>query len=133
MCVEVDKLEELYEQLDVPEFSELILSRRNKKTIYKTKHGLMESESLKSTEDISLAETFIQKGTELEFHTHKNSYEIIILLSGRLELNYWDGKSSKLNKHDYAIIEKNNPHSAIAREDSVFIALTVPNDSGFPT
>ena len=72
MCVEVDKLEELYEQLDVPQFSELILSgNKKKKTIYKTRHGLMESESLKSTEDISLAETFIQKGTELEFHTQE--------------------------------------------------------------
>jgi quercetin dioxygenase-like cupin family protein len=134
MCKEVDKLAELYDKFpEVPHFSDLLLGKMNDVFEYKTSElGKFTSRALKDSPEISIAESFLRKGSKVEFHQHEKSYEILIILEGEMRVEFAD-RIKTLKKYKYVIIEEGQPHAAEVTEDTKFIALTVPRDDGFPT
>lgn len=133
MCTMIDRLEELFEILpDTPDFSDLYHHEDGDFTFYNVNSGEFKSISLFNSPDISIAQSFITKGASVEMHKHPKSYEIVIIISGQAKISYKNGVEKLLNKHDYIVTDKAVPHSAIALEDTKFIALTVPKDHGYP-
>jgi quercetin dioxygenase-like cupin family protein len=133
MCRMIDRLEELYEGLpDTPLFEDLYLGEDGEHTLYRIDTGTFKSRSVLNISDISIAHSHITGGSTVELHNHHSSYEILIVLSGSMEVTYGSGKKKKLVKYDYIILDKQMPHSALVIEDTDFVAITVPKDEGFP-
>lgn len=133
MCKEVDLLEEAYNKLpDIPHFSTLIKICEGKMAEYHTgSTGKFTSESLLDEPGISIAKSHITKGTRVPLHNHPNSYEILIILEGSMDVDFLS-HNEILMKDDFIKIDMEIPHTVTTIEDTTFIALTVPRDEGFP-
>jgi quercetin dioxygenase-like cupin family protein len=80
---------------------------------------------------VAIAKTRMTKHTILEEHIHKDSLELLVVLEGQLKLLMNNGILT-LNPFDHIKIEKNTNHIAMAMEDTLLIAVTIPKDDGFP-
>lgn len=134
MCtIEVERLDELYEKLpNIPHFSDILRRCKGKIYEYQVEDGKFESTSIFDTPDISIAKSYITKGTKVGIHDHDGSYEIIIIIDGILAIDFGTHKKV-LGKGESLKIDKYEPHAAFAVTDCVFVAITVPKDNGFPT
>ena len=133
MCQIINKLEELYNDLpETPSFEDLYIDDDGEYTYYKVDEGKFKSRALLNIPDISIAKSFITKGSTVERHQHCNSYEIIIVLLGHMSVILPNQVVKSLKQYDHIIIEKQTPHSVTILEDTSFIAITVPKDEGFP-
>lgn len=131
MCQTIEKLEKVVSGLpDVPVMFNMIKYRSQSATEYDI-NGEMISWPVFNEANISIAHTHITKGSVVNMHRHEGSYEIIIVLSGVLEISV-DRERRILNAHDWIHITKNQPHEARALESTWIVAITVPRDEGFP-
>lgn len=103
----------------------------NFNTSYVFEYGTATSQNVYSTPDIAIAKTFIPEGTAFEPHVHTSVSEWIIVLSGKLKV-FTEEFTDTLVKYDSLKIPANKPHSALALEDTIIIAITVPKDEGYP-
>jgi len=131
MCEVLDKLEKLTRQLPpIPPLSDF-KNITEENTTYIFDSGISFSENLYHEDDIAIAKFFIPKDVEFSTHMHGTSAEWLIVLQGSLEVSV-GGEKEILNRHDSLKIEAKKPHSAIALEGVIVIAITVPKDDGFP-
>lgn len=129
----LSKLDELFNQVaHVPDFIDLLERRSGHSATYKFKNGSMTSESIYSCKEISIARTALNKGITVDFHKHAAQYEIMIVLSGAITIEFKTNKIIHLRQYGYLVVETEVAHSITATEDTVLISLTVPKDDGFP-
>ena len=132
MCENLERLKELTPSLPpFPEFKDFTLAAWDGWKEYKVLDGFMKSESLHDCEEVSIAKTRMTKNAILEEHIHKDSMEILVVLEGQLKLLFNNGVMT-LNPFDHVKIEKSTNHIAMAMEDTLLIAVTIPKDDGFP-
>ena len=134
MCSnELKKLEETYKGLPkVPDFGELYVASEKGIYEYRALKGKFKSMCIMDIPEISIAKSTLESGSQVEFHTHKNKYEMLIILSGSMKISFSDGSEKNLLKNDYLAIDGGIAHRADVNEDTTFIAISVPKDEGFP-
>ena len=131
MCKYIDKLKEITPNL--PNVPSIGYFRTNSGGIinYKFDKGNAIAFNLYNDADIAIAKSLMLKNHEFESHNHGGSYEILIILEGKLELKIGNDVRI-LEKYDDVKIDMAVPHSGKALADVWFIALTIPKDDGFP-
>lgn len=131
MCMHLERLKELTHELPpIPRLQDYA-TFKDGIAEYRFKKGHAISFNLYSDRHVSIARTLITKNTEFENHSHPNSYELIIVLTGKLEM-VMEGTRRILEQYDKIEIPHGTLHNAVALEDVWIIALTVPADDGFP-
>lgn len=133
MCKEVDLLEQAYDKLpDIPHFSSLLKMCDGRLFSYETEDvGEFTSISLLDESRISIAKSKITKGTTVPIHRHANAYEILIIMEGAMVIDFLTHKTV-LGQNDFVKIDREVPHAVTTLSDTIFIAITVPRDEGFP-
>lgn len=134
MCDYLDKLKNITPHLsDVPELNEFRSGEKNSEGMfeYKFKTGACMSLNLYNGGDAAIAKTYIPAGINFEEHVHKYSYEILIVLNGKLEVTTKEG-SVLLQQYDKCELQRGQSHSAKALTDTKIIVITVPSAEGFP-
>jgi len=116
-----------------------IVIRNKEDTIYPGEGDDSHSRNLYSTNDIAIALTNMPKGATFPNHRHNSPVqkELIIMLKGSVCITKETGngeteKQVVIKQFEIDIIDKNILHRAIALEDCVFVAITVPRDDGYP-
>ena len=117
------------EQL-VPTLGTLVTKEDNHHVIIKTCDGEMKGTNLINVPSVAVARWTMTKGTMLEQHQHV-SKEYLIIIHGCINVKVGK-KTTKLQDSDCIIIDNNIPHSSIALEDTEFIGIVIPSDTGFP-
>lgn len=136
MCSELNKLDELKKITPrlpiITTLKDFTSSEGYGFKHYSIRGGTAESLNIyNDDDDISIAKTFIPGRTEFIPHIHRASYEILIVLEGKLKVEV-DGNSIDLAKHSSIKIEKESVHAAYAETDTTIIVATIPKDEGFP-
>lgn len=132
MCKNIEILHEIIETLEpIPSFVDFETFSAEGYKEYKVTNGEMKSHSLFNSDVVAVAKTFISKGAVLDAHVHPDSTELIVIMDGELQIHS-GRKAMMLPKFSSIKIDKNINHSAVAVEDTWFIAITIPRDYGFP-
>jgi len=93
------------------------------------------AKSLLSEAGISVAQWYNSNGFELPLHIHKEK-EWVILYRGNVDITLIDDEdietSFELLPGDYLCIEAGTKHKKIFKEDSWYIAITIPQSFDWP-
>lgn len=132
MCKNLESLKQLTSQLSpVPDFKTFEKQAWEGWKEYHVLDGFMRSESLYHCDEVTIVKTHITKHSILQEHIHKDSMELLVILEGQLKLIV-NNRVMTLNPFDHVKIDKNTNHIAMATEDTLLIAVTIPKDDGFP-
>lgn len=130
-----DKLEEMTNQLPaIPKVEQIKqdLDDCGKTVEYPVEGGHCFSHSLFTSEETSVARTFVSAGAILPDHKHDEK-EFIIIYSGSVMVRSSDDQNNKVVKPGGIIIyDPGVVHYARALEDSWFISMAVPHSNDFP-
>lgn len=127
---ELDELRKLTEKLPaVPKLQDLVNHREELFLEYKIEgEGETSAHALINSKDVCVQNLYISKGTHFDEHVHKDKIEFAILYKGNIKITHEDGSIVTLNVGDSVRLEKGEPHSADAVEDSWLITMTIPGD-----
>jgi hypothetical protein len=135
--MEIDKLDELYENLKrIPNLDEILI-KRNGLIEYETEHGKCTAIPLKSTGKIGVLDCTIEENSLLKIHKHMQGLEILIVYDSEdgksgMEVHFQDGSIKHVGVSELIVIEKDVPHTVSAKQKIKLIGITIPKDQGYP-
>lgn len=125
-------LEELTKSLPpIDRLGSIIKMRGSGFVEYNVDKGTSFSINLYNHPLINISKTDVPKNGRFKKHKHPNLYEIIIVLEGKIGIEI-EGETVELGPLDKVEIKGMDFHSAVALEDTQFIAISVPNEQDFP-
>jgi len=80
---------------------------------------------------VAVAVVWLEKGSDLETHIHRDSFEYFIGIEGKIEFTTEDG-TILLEPNGTIFFPPGKPHSCNILEDSYIVAVTIPPDEGYP-
>lgn len=98
---------------------------------FKVDFGSAYAYGLKKTEEVAVADLFIQAGTDFPLHPHGET-EHHILYKGKVRFHCEGKKSVLMLPGDCITVAPGLQHGGTAIEDSEMICITVPAAGGFP-
>ena len=96
---------------------------------WKVNRGRMLSFPILDHHSCSMYHTRLSKDTVVSWHDHNASEEIIICLSGNINILFQDGSQVTLNPAEKIIIQKGVKHMAsIGNKPCQIVAITIPKE-----
>ena len=130
MTSHIEKLEVLTEKL--PEFNGFIHATMEFENVIEAgdkhkaiMHGLLKNKY------IAVAMAYFPMNSILKMHVHRKEKEITIVYKGTMRVNT-SGEYHLVQAGGNITIQPDIPHSALFKEDTYLIMITIPPAKGFP-
>jgi quercetin dioxygenase-like cupin family protein len=130
---ELDKnLEQIRKLSNEINFKSMIVSREPKQVKFKFDKGECFLIHVAKTPEYAICEAEVTEQAEMAWHTH-SELEIIVVLDGKMLVEYEDGSKFCLQKNDVLVIKNDIRHRVIYGEGKNWqLCITIPAAAEFP-